>query len=76
VLLFRRQRGDHVSGETMKLSACLSAALLLFSSVSCLALDRSFDTRTGRLKAERVAGGLEHPWGIAFLPNRGPAGSV
>ena len=33
------------------------------------ALDRSFDTETGRLKAERFAGPLEHPWGLAVLPS-------
>jgi len=31
--------------------------------------DRSIDTKAGRLKVETVADGLEHPWGMAFLPD-------
>lgn len=36
-----------------------------------MALDWSFDTQTGRLKAQEIVSGLEHPWGLAFLPGGG-----
>ncbi len=31
--------------------------------------DRAIDTAKGRIKVETVAGGLSHPWGMAFLPD-------
>jgi glucose/arabinose dehydrogenase len=30
---------------------------------------REFDTEKGRVKVSTVASGLEHPWGLAFLPD-------
>lgn len=53
----------------MKPVAGLSLLALIFLSPAAQALDRTFDTQTGRMKAERVAGPLEHPWGLAFLPD-------
>lgn len=56
----------------MKLRAPLAIlAGLTLASHGAQALDRTFDTETGRLKAEQVVGGLEHPWGLAFLPTGG-----
>ena len=49
--------------------AALSLLLILALSPASQALDRTFDTQTGRMKAVRVAGPLEHPWGLAFLPD-------
>jgi aldose sugar dehydrogenase len=31
--------------------------------------DRSIETAAGRIKVETVAAGLDHPWGMAFLPD-------
>jgi glucose/arabinose dehydrogenase len=53
----------------MKPVAGLSLLALVFLSPAAQALDRTFDTQTGRMKAERVAGPLEHPWGLGFLPD-------
>jgi glucose/arabinose dehydrogenase len=54
----------------MKSIVLLAAtALVAGLATAATALDRSFDTRTGRIKAEVVVEGLEHPWGLAFLPN-------
>ena len=30
---------------------------------------REFDTEQGRVKVVTIAAGLEHPWGLAFLPD-------
>lgn len=32
--------------------------------------DRIFDSELHKLRVQTVAGGLEHPWSVAFLPNR------
>ena len=34
-----------------------------------LAADRAIDTEAGRIKVETVVNGLDHPWGLAFLPD-------
>ena len=38
------------------------------ATFSTLADERVIDTRAGKVKVEPVTGGLEHPWGLAFLP--------
>ncbi|HXX09180.1 MAG TPA: PQQ-dependent sugar dehydrogenase [Pseudolabrys sp.] len=51
----------------MRLSLALAAAL----SVTGLAqaADPTFPSSAGNLKVETVAGGLMHPWSLAFLPD-------
>src|SRR5689334_25297369 len=44
------------------------AALMLMSQLSH-ADEHVIDTKQGSIKVETVADGLEHPWGIAFLPD-------
>jgi glucose/arabinose dehydrogenase len=34
-----------------------------------LAADRVIDTQAGKINVQTVAEGLEHPWGLAFLPD-------
>jgi aldose sugar dehydrogenase len=46
----------------------VSAALMLMSQPS-LAADKAIDTKQGSIKVETVAGGLDTPWGLAFLPD-------
>jgi glucose/arabinose dehydrogenase len=46
----------------------LTFGLLSFHA-NALAQDRTIDTETGTLKVETLADGLNHPWGIAFLPD-------
>lgn len=36
---------------------------------SSLAADNVIDTKEGSIKVETVASGLDHPWGLAFLPD-------
>ena len=44
------------------------AALMLISQPS-LAEDRTISTKAGQIKVETIADGLQHPWGLAFLPD-------
>lgn len=44
------------------------ALLLAGMSASCTA-DTEFDTGEHHVRLVEVAGGLEHPWSVAFLPN-------
>jgi len=44
------------------------AALMLMSQLSH-ADEHVIDTKQGSIKVETVADGLDHPWGIAFLPD-------
>jgi aldose sugar dehydrogenase len=46
----------------------LAATLLLWPRSSS-AEDRVIDTEAGKIKVETVTAGLEHPWGLAFLPD-------
>src|SRR5690606_18626664 len=43
------------------------ATLLCMSSA--WAEPRVFDTDTGKVQADIIADGLEHPWGLDFLPD-------
>jgi glucose/arabinose dehydrogenase len=45
-----------------------TAALMLLSQPS-LPDNRTVSTKTGAIKVETVAKGLDHPWGLAFLPD-------
>lgn len=48
----------------------LIAALLLLAVPMALASqDQTIETETGKIKVETLAGGLNHPWGMAFLPD-------
>ncbi len=49
--------------------AMLVAALLVLAPASGSAEDRILDTELGKMKVETLASGLEHPWGLAFLPD-------
>ena len=44
-------------------------AVFAVSATPALALDRTFDTEKVKVRVETVAQGLEHPWGLAFLPD-------
>jgi glucose/arabinose dehydrogenase len=57
-----------------KLQSAFGRLLLLFVALTVLpqcsfADDHTIDTETGRIKVETVAGGLDHPWGMVFLPD-------
>ncbi|MHC1548329.1 PQQ-dependent sugar dehydrogenase [Phyllobacterium sp. K27] len=48
----------------------LTASLLtLLSALQSLAMAKDFKTETVTVSAETVADGLDHPWGLAFLPD-------
>ena len=50
-------------------AAALIAAALILSAVSAgRAQPASVTTQAGAVAVERVASGLVHPWGMAFLP--------
>jgi glucose/arabinose dehydrogenase len=49
---------------------CAVAAILLFGMWQPgFAEDRMIESRQATLKVATVAGGLQHPWGLAFLPD-------
>lgn len=52
-------------------SSCAAAFLLLggLLALPAAAADRTVDTQTGAVTVAEVADGLEHPWGMAFLPD-------
>ncbi|CAM5765221.1 PQQ-dependent sugar dehydrogenase [Bosea minatitlanensis] len=47
----------------------LGAGLALFGLVAPALAQKRFPSSAGALAVETVAGGLEHPWGLAFLPD-------
>jgi len=47
----------------------IATMALALVSGACSAEDRVIDTETGKIKVETLAGGLDHPWGMAFLPD-------
>lgn len=61
----------HNNGRTgMKypFDSALLAALALLSAPASAA-DRTLDTQSGRIAVATLARGLDHPWGMAFLPD-------
>ena len=49
----------------------LAAALLMPAPATHAAEDRVINTELGKIRVDTLASGLEHPWGIAFLPDGG-----
>jgi aldose sugar dehydrogenase len=49
--------------------AFLALAAFTLIAQQSLAADRVINTETGRIKVETLTSGLEHPWGLAFLPD-------
>ncbi|HNB28205.1 MAG TPA: PQQ-dependent sugar dehydrogenase, partial [Alphaproteobacteria bacterium] len=47
----------------------IAAGLLITLLVPCVAAAETFPSQAGPLSVATVAGGLEHPWGMAFLPD-------
>jgi glucose/arabinose dehydrogenase len=47
----------------------LTLAALTMRSGASAAQDRIIETETGPLKVEAIAQGLDHPWGLSFLPD-------
>jgi len=47
----------------------LAGAVLMLMSQLSHADEHVIDTKQGSIKVETVADGLDHPWGIAFLPD-------
>lgn len=58
-------------------STCLSARSVVIAAIVAFGLtlgpvgaaERTVDTETGPLKVETIAEGLNHPWGMVFLPD-------
>jgi glucose/arabinose dehydrogenase len=46
----------------------VTAALAFLPAAGC-ADDQVIDTETGKMKVETLTEGLDHPWGMAFLPD-------
>lgn len=45
------------------------ASIALATSLAASASAQTYDSSAGRIQVVTVAKGLEHPWGLAFLPN-------
>jgi glucose/arabinose dehydrogenase len=50
-------------------ASCWLAAALMLLSQPALAADAEIDTKQGTIKVQTLANRLEHPWGLAFLPD-------
>jgi glucose/arabinose dehydrogenase len=46
-----------------------AAGIAAGSAGTALALDKTYATEAVKIRVETVAQGLEHPWGLAFLPD-------
>jgi aldose sugar dehydrogenase len=46
-----------------------AAAIALAAATSAAAQDRTVSTQAGQMTVRTVARGLDHPWGLAFLPD-------
>jgi glucose/arabinose dehydrogenase len=57
-----------VFGPVGTQALAIAVSLALVPGV-CLAEDRTIETETGKIKVETLANGLNHPWGMAFLPD-------
>lgn len=55
----------HRSFVTMGLIAAVSAAAISQAQGDT----KTIDTKAGKVTVEELAGGLNHPWGLAFLPD-------
>lgn len=64
----RCQTRPHYPRQRHGLSALIAASLALLPAAAW-AEDQTLDTETGKIKVETVADGLDHPWGMAFLPD-------
>lgn len=62
-----RLAGDRRAGIVMK--AVAVAVLLLHEPVAASAQPDSVEAKTGTIDVATVAGGLVHPWSLAFLPD-------
>ena len=51
------------------LAALLALALALPAATTIAAASRDFPSESGTVRVTTVAEGLEHPWGLAFLPD-------
>jgi glucose/arabinose dehydrogenase len=47
----------------------LKVASLVLMSQACVAEDMVIDSKLGTIKVHTVTEGLDHPWGLAFLPD-------
>jgi len=69
-MLIKARRGlSRLPARRGTAQAMLGAAILMLLPVIAAAEDRIVDTETGKIKVETLATGLEHPWGLAFLPD-------
>jgi glucose/arabinose dehydrogenase len=55
--------------RTHRLSPFIFTSMALLAACASAQDTREFDTEQGRVKVVTVAAGLEHPWGLAFLPD-------
>lgn len=53
---------------TKPFALAVAVCLLCAGLLAAVPAPRFFDTREVRVQADVLAGGLEHPWGLAFLP--------
>ena len=63
-----RDFARHFSGKWLLLIFVAAAAVSLVSRYG-MSVDGPRNTKAGTIKVETVAKGLDHPWGLAFLPD-------
>ncbi len=63
------QSGKDLVGVSCVAAYVVAAASLVLMSQSCTAKDSTIATQQGTIKVETLTKGLDHPWGLAFLPD-------
>jgi glucose/arabinose dehydrogenase len=55
--------------EAFRMRRCVLAMMGLAAATPALAQQQTVQSSAGNLRIETVAGGLDHPWALAFLPD-------
>jgi glucose/arabinose dehydrogenase len=63
----QRERGSFFRCRSLASFLLVAAALMVWSHA--FAKDTTIETKDGPIKVEKVAKGLQFPWGLAFLPD-------
>ncbi len=69
VMVGRFSQVFHAFGRLGALGLATAVVSLSLLPAACVAENRTIETETGKIKVETLASGLDHPWGMTFLPD-------